>query len=76
MVLTLQSFSWQKDMKFCGIIRRTSQINTGRIDPFIERLTNHYGDLTDSSNLIRIIKEVQPDEIYNLGAQSSCEGIL
>tara|TARA_B100000003_G_C10921242_1_gene367367 strand:+ start:107 stop:1108 length:1002 start_codon:yes stop_codon:yes gene_type:complete len=66
----LAEFLLAKGYEVHGIIRRTSQINTGRIDPFIERLTNHYGDLTDSSNLIRIIKEVQPDEIYNLGAQS------
>ena len=66
----LAEFLLSKGYEVHGIIRRTSQINTGRIDPFIEKLTNHYGDLTDSSNLIRIIKEVQPDEIYNLGAQS------
>ena len=60
-----------------GIKRRASQFNTGRIDhlyhdPHIDgtRLTLHYGDLTDSSNLTRIIAEVQPDEVYNLGAQS------
>jgi GDPmannose 4,6-dehydratase len=60
-----------------GIKRRASQFNTGRIDhlyhdPHIDgtRLTLHYGDLTDTSNLTRIIQQVQPDEIYNLGAQS------
>ena len=60
-----------------GIKRRASQFNTDRIDhlyqdPHVEnrRLILHHGDLTDSSNLIRIVQECQPDEIYNLGAQS------
>src|ERR1700683_4250695 len=60
-----------------GIKRRASSFNTGRIDHLYKdpherdaRLTLHYGDLTDSANLIRIIQETQPDEIYNLGAQS------
>jgi len=60
-----------------GIKRRSSSFNTGRInhlyqDPHVEnqRFYLHYGDLTDSTNLIRIIQDVQPDEIYNLGAQS------
>jgi GDPmannose 4,6-dehydratase len=59
-----------------GIKRRASSFNTGRIDHLYKdphestRLTLHYGDLTDSTNLIRIIQETQPDEIYNLGAQS------
>lgn len=60
-----------------GIKRRTSLFNTDRIDHLYEdphekgvRLTLHFGDLTDSTNLIRIIQEVQPDEIYNLAAMS------
>ncbi|MGV6816940.1 MAG: GDP-mannose 4,6-dehydratase [Thiotrichales bacterium] len=60
-----------------GIKRRASSFNTDRIDhiyqdPHVDNrdLILHYGDLTDSSNLIRIVQEVQPDEIYNLGAQS------
>ena len=60
-----------------GIKRRSSSFNTGRIediyqDPHVEhqRLHLHYGDLTDATNLIRIVQQVQPDEIYNLGAQS------
>ena len=60
-----------------GIKRRTSLINTGRIDHLYRdpheknvRFVLHYGDLTDSTNIIRIIQEVQPDEIYNLGAMS------
>ncbi len=60
-----------------GLIRRSSSLNTKRIthilDADLMNSTNvklHYGDLTDSSNIIRIIKEIKPDEIYNLGAQS------
>jgi GDPmannose 4,6-dehydratase len=60
-----------------GIKRRASSLNTQRIDHLYQdphesepRLVLHYGDLTDSTNLIRIIQQVQPDEIYNLGAQS------
>ena len=60
-----------------GIKRRASSFNTSRIDHLYQdpheadpRLVLHYGDLTDSTNLIRIIEQVQPDEIYNLGAQS------
>jgi len=60
-----------------GIKRRASSFNTDRIDHLYQdphesnpRLVLHYGDLTDSSNLIHIIQQVQPDEIYNLGAQS------
>ena len=60
-----------------GIKRRASSFNTERIDHIYEdphrpdpKLKLHYGDLTDTSNLIRILQEVQPDEVYNLGAQS------
>lgn len=64
-----------------GVKRRSSSFNTGRIDTLMSqedkarrsaqhRFIVHYGDMTDSDNLIRIIKEVQPDEIYNLAAQS------
>lgn len=60
-----------------GIKRRSSLINTDRIDHLYQdphsdnvRFKLHYGDLTDASNLIRIIQETQPDEIYNLGAMS------
>jgi len=60
-----------------GIKRRSSSFNTDRIDhlyqdPHVDhqRFTLHYGDLTDSTNLIRIVQQVQPDEIYNLGAMS------
>jgi len=67
----------KKGYEVHGIKRRSSLFNTGRIDhlyqdPHAEnvKLHLHYGDLTDSTNLIRIIQEVQPDEIYNLAAQS------
>jgi GDPmannose 4,6-dehydratase len=53
-----------------GIIRRSSLINTYRIDHIYDQIKLHYGDLTDSTNLVRVIQQVQPDEIYNLGAQS------
>ena len=59
-----------------GIIRRSSSFNTQRIDHLYvdpHKATDfhlHYGDLTDSSNLSRLIERIQPDEIYNLGAQS------
>ncbi len=67
----------EKGYEVHGIKRRASQFNTQRIDHLYEdplfkdrRLILHYGDLTDASNLIRIVQAVQPDEIYNLGAQS------
>ena len=67
----------QKGYLVHGIKRRASSFNTRRIDHLYQdphesdpRLVLHYGDLTDSTNLIRIIQQVQPDEIYNLGAQS------
>jgi GDPmannose 4,6-dehydratase len=60
----------EKGYEVHGIIRRASQINTQRIDHIYNRIKLHYGDLTDSTNLVRVIQQVQPDEIYNLGAQS------
>jgi len=60
----------EKGYEVHGIIRRSSLINTHRIDGIYDRLSLHYGDLTDSTNLVRVIQQVQPDEIYNLGAQS------
>ena len=53
-----------------GIIRRSSLINTHRIDHIYERIHLHYGDLTDPVNVMGVIREVEPAEIYNLGAQS------
>ncbi len=60
----------EKGYEVHGIVRRSSLINTHRIDGIFDLLNLHYGDLTDSTNLVRIIQKVQPDEIYNLGAQS------
>jgi GDPmannose 4,6-dehydratase len=60
----------EKGYEVHGIIRRASQINTQRIDHIYNQIKLHYGDLTDSTNLVRVIQQVQPDEIYNLGAQS------
>lgn len=60
----------EKGYEVHGIIRRSSLINTDRIDHIFNQITLHYGDLTDSTNLVRVIQQVQPDEIYNLGAQS------
>tara|TARA_B100000674_G_scaffold39981_1_gene27860 strand:+ start:586 stop:1590 length:1005 start_codon:yes stop_codon:yes gene_type:complete len=53
-----------------GIVRRSSLINTHRIDKIYDNIQLHYGDLTDATNVISVIQKVQPDEIYNLGAQS------
>ena len=67
----------EKDYEVHGVKRRTSLFNTDRIDHLYQdphethrRFILHYGDMTDSSSLVRIIQEVQPDEIYNLAAQS------
>ena len=73
----LAEFLLEKGYEVYGIIRRSSSFNTGRIDPIYEdphvphrRLHLVYGDLNDASSLNRIIRTIQPDEIYNLGAQS------
>jgi GDPmannose 4,6-dehydratase len=69
----LAEFLIEKGYEVHGLIRRASSYNTERIDALVNDGANvnlHYGDLTDSSNLIRLIKEIQPDEIYNLGAMS------
>ena len=60
----------EKGYEVHGIVRRASLINTHRIDHIYNRIQLHYGDLTDSTNLVRVIKKVCPDEIYNLGAMS------
>lgn len=60
----------KKGYEVHGIVRRASLINTHRIDHIYKKINLHYGDLTDATSLISIIKKVQPDEIYNLGAQS------
>lgn len=70
----LAQFLLDKNYIVHGIKRRSSSFNTSRVDSIYENRKSdfflHYGDLTDSTNLIRIIQEVQPDEIYNLAAQS------
>ena len=73
----LSEFLLAKGYRVHGVKRRASSFNTDRIDHLYQdphekdvHLKLHYGDLTDSTNLIRIIQEVQPDEIYNLAAQS------
>jgi GDPmannose 4,6-dehydratase len=66
----LAEFLLEKGYQVHGIIRRASLINTHRIDHIYDQIKLHYGDLTDSTNLVRVIQQVQPDEIYNLGAQS------
>ena len=60
----------EKGYEVHGIVRRSSLINTHRIDHIFQNIKLHYGDLTDSTNIVRVIQKVQPDEIYNLGAQS------
>jgi len=73
----LAEFLLEKGYEVHGMIRRSSSFNTGRIDHlynneaiYNQTLFLHYGDLTDSSNLNRLLEKIQPDEIYNLGAQS------
>ncbi len=73
----LAEFLLEKGYEVHGIKRRASNLNTQRIDHIYQdphhpnpQLKLHYGDLTDTSNLTRIIREVEPDEVYNLGAQS------
>ena len=66
----LAEFLLEKGYEVHGIIRRSSMINTHRIDHIFQNIKLHYGDLTDSTNIVRVIQKVQPDEIYNLGAQS------
>ncbi|PTQ89769.1 GDP-mannose 4,6-dehydratase [Agitococcus lubricus] len=73
----LAEFLLEKGYEVHGIKRRASLFNTARIDHIYEdphepnpKLKLHYGDLSDTSNLVRILSEVQPDEVYNLGAQS------
>jgi GDPmannose 4,6-dehydratase len=73
----LTEFLLAKGYEVHGIIRRASTFNTGRLDPIYNdphsgspRLFLHYGDLSDASSLARLISKIQPDEIYNLAAQS------
>ena len=73
----LAEFLLEKGYEVHGIKRRASSLNTQRVDHIYEdphvtdaRFKLHYGDLTDTSNLTRLIRDIEPDEIYNLGAQS------
>jgi len=73
----LAEFLLKKGYEVHGIKRRASQFNTARVDhlyqdPHIEntRFKLHYGDLTDTSNITRLLSDIRPDEVYNLGAQS------
>ena len=72
----LAEFLLAKDYEVHGLIRRSSSFNTGRIDHIFQdpheknlRLKLHYGDLTDGVNMTNLIHEIQPTEVYNLGAQ-------
>src|SRR5688572_5118126 len=73
----LAEFLLAKGYEVHGIVRRSSSFNTGRIDEIFQdphadnrKLNLHYGDLTDSTALVNLIRNVEPDEVYNLGAQS------
>jgi len=72
----LAEFLLEKGYEVHGIIRRSSSFNTGRIDHIIkdekfnESFFFHHGDVTDASNLNRLLEKIQPDEVYNLAAQS------
>ena len=66
----LAEFLLSKGYEVHGIVRRSSLINTHRIDHIYEKITLHYGDLTDPVNIMGVIRQVEPSEIYNLGAQS------
>ena len=73
----LAEFLLEKGYEVHGIKRRSSLFNTQRVDhiyqdPHVEnsRFKPHYGDLSDTSNLTRILRDIEPDEVYNLGAQS------
>lgn len=66
----LAEFLLEKGYEVHGIVRRSSFPNTGKIDHIIDKIKLYDGDLSDSSSIIRIINETQPDEIYNLAAQS------
>lgn len=60
----------QEGYEVHGVIRRSSLIKTDRIDHIFDRITLHYGDLTDGMNLMHLVQKIQPDEIYNMAAQS------
>lgn len=73
----------EKGYEVHGIKRRASSFNTERVDHIYQdrhhydpNFILHYGDLTDTSNLIRLIQEIKPDEVYNLGAQSGRKSVV
>lgn len=68
----LAEFLLEKDYEVHGMIRRSASFNMDRIEHLLDapNFFTHYGDMTDSSNIVRLIKEIEPDEIYNLAAQS------
>ena len=66
----LAEFLLEKGYEVHGLVRRSSSFNTWRIDAIRERLELHYGDLVDQNSLMRTLESVQPDEVYNLAAQS------
>jgi GDPmannose 4,6-dehydratase len=66
----LAEFLLERGYEVHGIIRRSSLINTDRIDHIFEKINLHYGDVVDGSSITSLIREIQPDEIYNLAAQS------
>ena len=67
---TLAELLLDKGYEVHGLMRRASTFTTGRVDSIIDRLTLHYGDMTDSGSLRRVLTKAEPDEVYNLAAQS------
>ena len=66
----LAEFLLEKNYEVHGLIRRHSTDNTQRIDHLLSKISLHYGDLTDACNIFSLLQKIQPDEIYNLAAQS------
>ena len=66
----LAEFLLEKGYEVHGIVRRSSLINTHRIDHIYDQIQLHYGDLTDSGNIISLVQKIKPDEVYNLAAMS------
>lgn len=66
----LAEFLLNKGYEVHGLQRRSSTANTSRINHLLDRITLHYGDVTDTSNIMRLLSEIRPDELYNLAAQS------
>ena len=60
----------EKGYEVHGIVRRSSMINTDRIDHIYSRINLHYGDMTDSGNIISLVQKIKPTEVYNLAAMS------